>query len=71
MGLTDGEMERTRRELAASLALAQPGSPAHTLIQAKIAAIDTELAARDTRTSSSAPRSCYAAPAMITHRHQS
>jgi len=44
-----GELERTRRELAASLALARPGSPARGPKQAKIAAIDAELAARDTR----------------------
>ncbi len=34
-GLTAGELERTRRELAASLALARPGSPACAPIQAK------------------------------------
>jgi hypothetical protein len=45
-GLTIGELERTRRERAASLALARPGSPARTPIQAQIAAIDAELAAR-------------------------
>ncbi len=48
-GLTAGELERTRRELAASLALARPGSPACAPIQAQMAAIDAELAARDTR----------------------
>ena len=47
-GLTIGQLERTRRELAASLALARPGSPARAPIQAQMAAIDTELAARDT-----------------------
>jgi hypothetical protein len=47
-GLTVGELERTRRELAASLALARPGSPARAPIQARMAAIDAELAARDT-----------------------
>jgi hypothetical protein len=46
-GLTAGELERTRRELAASLALARPGSPARVPIQAQMAAIDAELAARD------------------------
>ena len=48
-GLTVGELERTRRELAASLALTRPGSPVRAPIQAQIAAIDAELAARDTR----------------------
>jgi hypothetical protein len=44
-GLTVSELERTRRELAASLALARPGSPARAPIQAQMAAIDAELAA--------------------------
>ena len=48
-GLTADQLERTRRELAASLALARPGSPARAPIQAQIAAIDAELAGRDTR----------------------
>ena len=48
-GLTAGQLERTRRELVASLALARPDSPARAPIQAQMAAIDAELAARDTR----------------------
>ncbi len=44
--LTPGELERTRRELAASLALARPGSPVRAPIQAHLDAIDGELAAR-------------------------
>ncbi len=44
--LTPGELERARRELAASLALARPGSPVRAPIQAHLAAIDAELAAR-------------------------
>ncbi len=44
--LTPGELERARRELAASLALARPGSPVRGPIQAQMAAIDAELAAR-------------------------
>ena len=44
--LTAGELDRTRRELAAALALTRPGSPARTPIRAHIAAIDAELAAR-------------------------
>ena len=45
-GLTAGELDRTRRELAASLALARPDSPARVPILAHLAAIDAELAAR-------------------------
>jgi hypothetical protein len=45
-GLTAGELERARRELAASLALARPGSPTSVPILAHISAIDAELARR-------------------------
>ena len=45
-GLTAGELERTRRELAASLALTRPGSPARIPILAQLTAIDAELAGR-------------------------
>jgi len=45
-GLTTGELERARRELRASLALARPDSPTRTPIMAHISAIDTELAER-------------------------
>jgi hypothetical protein len=44
--LTTGELERARRELAASLALARPGSPARTPIAAQLHAVDAEIAAR-------------------------
>lgn len=44
-GMTVSQLQRTRRELAASLALSRPGSPARAPIQAQIAAIDAELAA--------------------------
>ncbi len=44
--LAPGELERARRELAASLALARPGSPVRGPIQAHLAAIDAELATR-------------------------
>ena len=44
--LTAGELERTRRELQASLALARPGSLARAPILAQLAAIDAELAGR-------------------------
>jgi hypothetical protein len=43
-GLADADLERTRRELAASLALSRPGSPARIPIQAQIDAIDAEVA---------------------------
>jgi hypothetical protein len=48
-GLTADELDRTRRELAASLALTRPGSPACAPIHAQLAAIDTELATRAAR----------------------
>ncbi len=44
--LTGPELERARRELAASLALARPGSPAQMPIMAQMSAIETELASR-------------------------
>lgn len=45
-GLTDAELERTRRELQASLALARPGSATRVPISTHVSAIDTELARR-------------------------
>jgi hypothetical protein len=45
-GLTDGELEHASRELAASLALSRPDSPIRTPIQARMSAIDAELAER-------------------------
>jgi hypothetical protein len=45
-GLTPGQLERTRRELQASLALARPGSPTRRPILAHLGAIDAELARR-------------------------
>jgi hypothetical protein len=44
--LTTAELQRARRELAASLALTRPGSPARIPITTQIAAIDAELAQR-------------------------
>ena len=44
--LTTAALERARRELRASLALARPGSAASVPISAHLSAIDTELAAR-------------------------
>jgi hypothetical protein len=44
--LTSRELEQARRELAASLALARPDSPARVPILAQMTAIDAELAAR-------------------------
>jgi hypothetical protein len=44
--LTTGELERARRELAASLTLARPGSPSAVPTQAQMRAIDAELAER-------------------------
>jgi hypothetical protein len=45
-GLTSGELERARRELQASLALARPGSLTRGPILAHLNAIDTELSGR-------------------------
>ncbi len=44
--LTPGQLERARRDLAAALALARPGSPARLPIGTHLAAIDAELARR-------------------------
>ncbi len=44
-GLTVGELQRARRELEASLALARPGSVVGNPIMAQIRAIDAALAA--------------------------
>ena len=44
--LTTAELEDSRRELAASLALARPGSPVLVPIRARMAAIDAKLAGR-------------------------
>jgi hypothetical protein len=46
--LTTAELDRARRELAASLALARLGSPVRAPILARISAIDAELARRST-----------------------
>ena len=40
--LTSPELQRTRRELQAALALARPGSPTQVPIQAHMAAIDAD-----------------------------
>ena len=45
-GLTAAQLERTRRDLEVSLALAFPGSPVRGTIQAEMTAIDAELASR-------------------------
>ena len=45
-GLTDGELERTRRDLQASLALARPGSTACVPMLAHLSAVESELAER-------------------------
>jgi len=44
--LTSRELQRARRELAASLALAKPDSPVRAPILAQMKAIDAELADR-------------------------
>jgi hypothetical protein len=45
--LTAGELERARRDLAASLALIRPDSPVRVPILAQMSAIDTALAERE------------------------
>lgn len=55
--LTLAELERARRELAASLALARPGSPVCVPIQAQLTAIDAELARRVATRPDETPRS--------------
>ena len=45
-GLTDAELERTRRDLQASLALARPGSTACVPMLAHLNAVESELAER-------------------------
>jgi hypothetical protein len=47
--LTASELERARRELAASLALTRPGSPVRVPTEAYLSAIDAELAERSAR----------------------
>jgi hypothetical protein len=45
-GWSAAELERARRDLQASLALARPGSPVRVPILAQMTAIDAELARR-------------------------
>jgi len=47
--LTDAELDRARRQLAASLALARPDSPVRAPILSHMSAIDTELTCRGVR----------------------
>ena len=47
-GMASGDLERARRELQASLALARPDSPTRVPILAYMSAIDAELADRTT-----------------------
>ena len=55
--LSDSELQRARRDLAASLALARPDSPIRAPILAHMDAIDTERAERE-RTASAMLRTC-------------
>ena len=47
-GLTAAQLQRARRDLQVSLALAFPGSPVREPILAQMGAIDAELAGRRT-----------------------
>ncbi len=50
-GLTTPELDQARRELTASLALTRPGSPVRVPTEARIGAIDAELAERSAQRS--------------------
>jgi hypothetical protein len=52
-GLTAGELDRVRRDLKVSLALARPDSPARVPILAHLSAIEAELTGRDAGTAES------------------
>jgi hypothetical protein len=54
--LTPAELQRTRRDLAAALALARPGAPARQPISTHLAAIDAELAIRTSQPQPRPPR---------------
>jgi hypothetical protein len=45
--LTSAELDRAKRDLQVSLALAFPGSPVRVSIMAEMTAVDAELARRD------------------------
>lgn len=55
-GPTAGQLYRVRRELAASLALARPNSPAREPVPAQPHAIDARLAARAAATGAVLPQ---------------
>ncbi len=55
--LTPSELQRTRRDLAAALALARPGAPARHPIGTHLAAIDAELATRTSQHMTGPPAS--------------
>jgi hypothetical protein len=54
--LTSRELERAKRDLAVSMAMTSPGSPACIPIAAQISAIDRELARRHGAGQASDPR---------------
>ncbi|MGH3203633.1 MAG: hypothetical protein ACRDOA_03230 [Streptosporangiaceae bacterium] len=56
--LTGRELEQARRELAASLALARPDSPARAPILSQLSAIDAEFAAQAAATEQPAGSPC-------------
>ena len=60
--LTGRELEQARRELAARLALARPGSPARMPILAQMKAIDAELADRSGARPGGLPSSTITGP---------
>jgi hypothetical protein len=58
--LTARDLERTRRELTASLALTRPDSPARTPMLAHLTAIDIELTRRTGQQPASPPGAPHA-----------
>jgi hypothetical protein len=68
-GLTSGTLARTRRELAASLALARPGSPARRPVLAHLAAHRHRACPADHRPARAVTRlPAYPASAPDTHK---
>jgi hypothetical protein len=69
--LTGPELEQARRELAASLALSRPGSPARVPILASMSAIDAELAHRSASRTQKVPGHARTAAERRALRHAS
>jgi hypothetical protein len=68
-GLTTAELERTRRDLQASLGLARPGSAASVPILAHLSAINAELAGRSAERKLPSPGTPASADVLIRASH--